>query len=102
MAPRTVGGLAHRMAHGGHIHHENYKFIGAEGSAPASAFSHGRDLRPRDLDPAFHGRHTLRIALSGSIPEFTYIGGPVPSLVTSHGQIFHPGIWRPMAHGRLT
>jgi hypothetical protein len=50
----------------------------------------------------FHGRHTLRIALSTSILEFTYIGGLVPSLVTSHGQIFHPGIWRPMAHGRLT
>jgi hypothetical protein len=33
MAPRTVSGLAHRMAHGGHIRHENYKFIGAEGSA---------------------------------------------------------------------
>jgi hypothetical protein len=102
MAPRTVDGLAHRMAHGSHIHHENYEFLDAEGSAPAFAFSHGRDLRPGGLDPAFHGRNTLRIALNGSIPKFTYIGGPVPSLVTSHGQIFHPGIRRPMAHGKLT
>jgi hypothetical protein len=102
MAPCTVGGLARRMAHGGHIHHENYEFISTEGSAPTSAFSHGRDLRPGDLDPAFQGRHTLKIALSDSIPEFTYIGGLVPSLITSHGQIFHPGIRRPMAHGRLT
>ena len=28
IAPRTVGGLAHGMAHGGHIRHENYEFIG--------------------------------------------------------------------------
>ena len=37
MAPYTVGGLARRMAHDDHIYHENYEFIGIEGSAPTSA-----------------------------------------------------------------
>jgi hypothetical protein len=38
----------------------------------------------------------------GSILEFTYIGGPVPSLVTSHGQVLHPGGQKSMAHDELT
>jgi hypothetical protein len=75
MAPHTISGLAGRMAHGGHIRHENYKFYGVGGPAPASAFSHDLDLSSRDLDPAAYGGHTLEIALSGSIPEFTYVGG---------------------------
>ena len=78
MAPRTVGGLARGMAHDGHIRHENHEFIGVEGLAPMSAFSHGLDLRSRDLDPVAYGGHTLKTALSGSILEFTYIGGQYP------------------------
>jgi hypothetical protein len=102
MAPRTNGGLAREIAHGGNTHHENYEFIGVRGPAPASAFSCVPDLCSRDLDPAVYGGHTLGTALSGSILEFTYIGGPVPSLATGHGQVFHPGSQRPMAHGKLT
>ena len=102
MAPRTVGGLARRMAHGGHIHHENYEFIGVRGPAPASTYSHSPNLRHGDLGPVARSEHTLRTALCGSIPEFTNIGGPVPSLITVHGQVFHSGNQRPMAHGELT
>jgi hypothetical protein len=42
------------MAHGSHIHHRNYEFIGAKGPAPMSTFSHGPDLHPGDLDPTVH------------------------------------------------
>jgi hypothetical protein len=78
MAPRTVGGLAGGMAHGGHIHLENYEFTGVRGPVPPSTFSHNPDLRYRDLDPAIYGERTLRTALSGSILEYTYIGGMYP------------------------
>jgi hypothetical protein len=78
LAPRTVSGLAHGMAHGGHIRHKNYEFTGAGGPAPASAFSHALDLCFRDLYPAVYDGHTLETTLSGSIPEFTYIGGQYP------------------------
>ena len=47
------------------------------------------------------GGHTLETAPSGSIPEFTYVGGPVPSLVTGHGQVFHLGGRKSMAHDEL-
>jgi hypothetical protein len=91
MAPRAVGGLTSGMAHGGHICRENYRFIGANGPAPMSAYSHGPNLHHGDLGPVAHGGHTLGTAPGGSILEVTYIGGPVPSLVISHGQILHPG-----------
>ena len=78
MAPRTVGGLAHGMAYGGHIRHKNNEFIGIEGPTPASTFGRSLDLRPGDLDPTVYDGRTLRTALSGSIPEYTYIGGPYP------------------------
>ena len=91
MAPRTVGGLARGMAHSGHIRHENYEFTSVGGPAPASAFIRVLDLSSRDLDPMVFGGHTLRTALSSNTLEFTYIGGLVPSLATSHDQIFHPG-----------
>ena len=78
MAPRTNGGLTRGVAHDGHIHHENYEFTGVEGTTPVSVFSHILDLRSRDLDLAVYGRHALRTALRGSIPEFTYIGGQYP------------------------
>ena len=77
MTSRTVGGLARGMAHGGHIHHENHEFIGIEGPAPTSIFSHSQVLHPGDLDPVAYEGHTLGTALSGCILEFTYIGGPV-------------------------
>ena len=77
MAPRTNGGLARGMAHGSHIRHENYEFIGIEGPAPTSIFSHSQVLHPGDLDPVAYEGHTLGTALSGCILEFTYIGGPV-------------------------
>jgi hypothetical protein len=90
------------MAHDGHIRNKNYEFIGTKGPAPMFAFSHALDLHFRDLDPVVYGGHTLGTALSGSILEFTYIGGSVPSLATSHGQIFHLGSQMPVAQGKLT
>ena len=91
MAPRTIGGFAHGMAHGGHIHHENHEFTGVEGPVPTFTFSHGLDLHPRDLDPLVYGGHTIGTALCGSFLEFTYIGGPVPSIIIGHGQVFYLG-----------
>ena len=102
MAPRTVGGLTHEMAHGSHILHKNYEIIGVEGLAPTSAFSRDLDLRSSDLDHVVHGGHNLETAPNDNISEFTYIGGPIPSLVASHGQIFHSGGHRPMPQGKLT
>lgn len=102
MAPRTVGELARETAHGGHIRHENYEYTGVKGPAPASAYGHDPNLRHGDLGyVAYHG-HALGTAPSGNIPEFTYIGGPVPSPTTRHGQILHPGGRKPMAHDELT
>ena len=87
MTPRTVGGLAGGMAHGGHIHHENYEFTNVKGPAPTFAYSRGSDLHPRNLDPIAHGGHTLGTPLRGCIPEFTYPEGPVPSLIAGCGQV---------------
>jgi len=102
MAPCTVGGLTHGMAHGNHIRLESYEFTGVGGPASVSAFSRFLDLSSRDLDPAVYGGNTLGTTLSGSILEFTYIGGPVPSFAMSRGQVFCPGGHRPMAQGELT
>jgi hypothetical protein len=44
MAPRTAGGLAGGMAHGGHIRRENYEFIGVKGPTPVFAYNRGPDL----------------------------------------------------------
>ena len=49
-----------------------------------------------------HGGHTLGIPHGGCIPEFTYVGKLVPSLITGHGQHFYPGSLWPVAHGELT
>jgi hypothetical protein len=71
MAPGTVGGLTGGMAHGGHIHRENYKFTGVGGPAPLFAFSRILDLQFEDLDPSVYNRHTLRtvqVAASQSLP----------------------------------
>ena len=90
------------MAHDSHIHHENYEFTGIGGPALVSTFGLVLDLSSRDLDPVVYGGHTLGIALSGSIPEFTYIGGPVPSFAMSRGQVFCPGGHRATAQGEFT
>jgi hypothetical protein len=102
MAPRIVSGLARGMAHDDHIYHENYEFISAGGPAPESAFRRAPDLHFGDLDHVVYGGRTLRTALGGSILEFTYTGGPVPSFTIGHDQVFHPRRQRPMAQGELT
>ena len=101
MAPRTTGGLAGGMAHGGHIHRENYEIIDAKGPAPTSAFSRNPDFHLRSLGLMAHGGHTPRTALGGCIPEFIYLEGPLPSLVPSRGQASRPRNQRTMAHDEL-
>ena len=78
MAPRTTGGLAGGMAHGGHIHRENYGFIDANELALAFAIIHNPDLHLGNLGPATYGGHTLGTALKACILEFTYPGGQYP------------------------
>ena len=77
MAPRTTGGLAGGMAHGGHIHHENYGFIDAKGLAPASAFSRSPDFHHGNLGLMAYGGHTPETTHGGHIPEYTYLEGLV-------------------------
>jgi hypothetical protein len=90
MAPRTTGGLVGGMAHDGHIHRENYGFIGANGPVPAPAISHSPDLHLGNLRPVARGGYTLGTALRGCIPEFNYPEGPKPSLVACCGQVSRP------------
>ena len=94
--------LAREMAHGGHIYHENYEFIGVKGPAPASAFSRSPDLHSIDLDPMAHSGHTLGTPLGGCIPEFTYPEGLVSSLINGRGQVSRPGNQRSTARNKLT
>ena len=68
MAPRTVGGLAGRMAHSGHICRENYEFTRIGGPALASAYSCGPNLHHGDQGPVARGEHTLGNAPDGNIP----------------------------------
>ena len=102
MAPRIAGGLASGMAHGGHIHYENYGFIDAKGPAPMFAISNNPDLHLRNLGPTAYGGHTLGTAHGGCILECTHVRGPMPSLITGHGRDLHPGNQTAMAHGDLT
>ena len=102
MAPRAADGLARGMAHSGHIRRESYEFTDVKGPAPASAYNRGPNLRHGDLGPVAHGGHTLRTSPGGSVPKFTYIGGPVPCLITSYGQVLHPGGRRSMTRDELT
>ena len=67
MAPRTIGGLTHRMAHGGHILHEHYEFIDTKVPVPAFAFNHGLNLRSGDMDPMVYGGHIVETTLHGRI-----------------------------------
>ena len=101
MAPCTAGGLASEMARGGHIHRENYWFIGAKGPALASTISHSPDLHLENLSSVARGGHTVGTALGGCIPEFTNPEGPVPSLVASHGQVSRLRNRRTTAHDEL-
>ena len=78
MASRTTGGLAGGMAYGGHIHHENYGFIGSNRLAPASTINHSLDLHLGNLSSMAHGGHTPVIALGSCIPKFTYQRGQYP------------------------
>jgi hypothetical protein len=89
MAPCTIGGHAHGMAYGGHIHLENHGSIGVDGPVPTSTFSHGPDFCSGGLDLAAYDGHILGTTLRGYILEFTYIEGPAPSLTTGHGQASH-------------
>jgi hypothetical protein len=85
MAPHIIGGLTGGMAHGGHICHENYEFTSVGGLAPMSVFSRNLDLCYRDLDLVVYSGRTLKTTHSGSITEYTYVGGPIPTLITNHG-----------------
>ena len=73
------------MAHCGHIHRKNYEFISIKGPAPATARDYDPNLCHRDLGHVALSGHTLRTASDGSILEFTYLEGPVPSLTVDHG-----------------
>jgi hypothetical protein len=86
MAPRTADGLASGMAHNSHFNCENYGFIGPNGLAPTSALSRSLDLHLGNLGPVAHGGHTPGTTHGGCILEYTYLEGPVPSFVASHGQ----------------
>ena len=102
MASHTIGGLAGGMARGGHIHRENYGFIGSKGSVPTSAFSRSPNFHLGNLGPTAHDGHTPGIAHRGCIMEFTYPEAPVPSLIASHGQVSCLRNQRTMAHDELT
>ena len=93
--------LTRAMALSGHIPLGNHMVDHLRGPVPTSAFSRVTNLRPRGLGPVTHGGHTLGTPHEDCIPKFTYVGGLAPSLITSHGQDFHLGSLRPVAHGEL-
>ena len=86
MAPRTAGELASGMAHSSHIHRKNYEFISIKGPTPVTARGYDPNLCHRDLGHVARSGHTLGTTFGGSILEFTYPEGPVPSLTIDHGQ----------------
>ena len=101
MAPHTTGELAGGMAHSGHIYSKNYEFISIKGPAPVS--THGYDLNICHGDPEHvaHSGHSLKTTSNGRILEFTYLEGPVPSLVASHVQVSCPRNQRITTHNEL-
>jgi hypothetical protein len=101
MAPRTAGELAGGMAHDGHIHRKNYEFISTKGLAPAPAYSYDPNLCHGDPGRVACSEHTLRTASGGSILEFTYPEGPVPSSTAGHGQASESGNQRSTARNKL-
>ena len=102
MAPRIAGEVAGGMAHGGHIRCKNYEFIYIKGPEPASA--HGYDPNLHNGDPGHEGRseHTLKTTSEGSILEFTYPEGPIPSPTSGRDQASCLGNQRSMARNQLT
>jgi hypothetical protein len=79
MAPRTVGGLTGGMALDGHIRCKNYEFTSIKCLAPTTTHGYNPNLYHRDP------RHVAHSVSSGSILEFTYLEGLVPSLTASRG-----------------
>jgi hypothetical protein len=90
------------MATTGHILLGSHMVNHTKGPAPASALGHGLDLHLRNLGPTAYGGCTLETSHGCCILEFTYVGGLGPSLITSHGQAFHPESQMVTAHGDLT
>jgi hypothetical protein len=66
------------MAHGDHIHRENYKFTDIKGLVSAPTYSRSPNLCHGDLGSVARGGHSLGTAPDDSIPKFTYIGGQHP------------------------
>ena len=81
MAPRTASELAGGMAHGGHICRKNYEFTSIKGPVAVTAYGYDPNLCHRDLRHVAHNGHTLETALGGCILEFTYLEGPIRSLI---------------------
>ena len=73
-----------------HILLGNHMVNHTKGSVPMSTLGHGPDLHIGNLGHMAYGGCTLRTTHGGCILEFTYVGGPGPSLISSHGQAFHP------------
>ena len=102
MAPRTVDELTGGMVHDGHIRHKNYEFISIKGPAPASARGYNPNLCHGDPGHIARSGLTLGTTFDGSILEFTYPEGPVPSLIAGHSQVSHLGNQRSTARNKLT
>jgi hypothetical protein len=101
MAPHTVGELASRMAHGGHIHRKNYELISIKGPAPAFARGYNPNLCHGDPRHVARSGLTLGTTSDGSILEFTYLEAPVPSLIADRDQASHLGNQRSTARNKF-
>ena len=69
----------------GHMRRKNYEFISIKGLAPASAHGYDPNLCHGNSGHVARSGHTLGTASDGSILEFTYLEGPVPSHTTGRG-----------------
>jgi hypothetical protein len=56
-----------------------------KGPVLAPALGHGLDFHLGNLYPMAYCGRTLKTTHRGCILEFTYLGGPVPSLIINHG-----------------
>jgi hypothetical protein len=97
MDPHTVGGLTGRTAHSGHIRHENYEFTAIGGPRPHSPSAASQTIAPRiwTVWSTVDTLSELPLVVASQSP---YIGRPMPSLITNHGQVFRPGSQKTMAH----
>ena len=77
--------FARGMASTSHILLGNHVVNNTKGLVPASTLCHGLDPHLGNLGPTAYGGRTLRTTHGGCILEFTYVGGPGPSLTTSQG-----------------